>query len=471
MLSGVNIVILGAGRVGYQLAKQLIEENRDVAIIEKDPDRAKAVSEALDCLVVNDINRPAALKQADIEKAAYFVAVTDSDEVNLITCGIVANEFNVPCKIARVRNIDFESAEESSQHSFLGIDYVVNPEAELTRAITAAIERGAVSDIMLFEESDMQMRSTRVERDSVLVNRTIQELRSFINGEFLVVVVLRGADYIIPTAQTVIKENDKLYLLATEPDFTNIFSQIGKVFSPMERIVVMGGGRMGQYVVDYLLKDHKDPHSAFGRLFRRLVPVGGKKNITIIDSDSKVCQTLADRYPKAMVINSDISDERFEEDVYLTKADLVVTTTDNQELNIVNAVYAKTLGTRRTVALVNRSNFVHVASHLGVDVAISPVDSMVGTILKHIRRSNVRQVHNITGSSIDIIELSVVENSGVVGTKIKDIRLPADSLIISVTRDGQNIIPSAELTIRSNDHLITITHKESIPKLEEIFTE
>ena len=466
----MNIVILGAGRVGYQLAKQLVEENRDVAIIEKDPVRAKAVSEMLDCLVVNDVNRLDALKQAGIDKAEYFVAVTDSDEVNLITCGIVANEFNVPCKIARVRNIDY-TENEASSHSFLGIDYVVNPEAELTRAITAAIERGAVSDIMLFEESDMQMRSIRVDRDSVLNNRTIQELRAQISGEFLVVVVLRAGEYIIPTAQTAIKENVKLYLLATEPDFTSIFSQLGKVYSPMERIVVMGGGRMGQYVVDYLLKDQKSPHSAFGRFFRRFVPAAGRKDITIIESNPQICEALADQYPEVMVINSDISDEHFEDDEYLTKADLVVTTTENQELNIINAVYAKTLGTKRTVALVNRSNFVHVASHLGVDVAISPIASMVSTILKHIRGSNVRQVHNISGSSIDIIELSVEEHSSVVGTKIKDIKFPADSLIISVTRAGQSIIPSAELTIRSNDHLITIAHKESIPKLEEIFTE
>lgn len=467
----MNTVILGAGRVGYQLAKQLVEENRDVAVIEKDPKRAKFVSEILDCLVINeDGNRVEALHQAGIQKAHHFVAVTDSDEVNLITCGVVANEFEVPSKIARVRNIDYSSAHDS-QHSFLGIDYVVNPEVEVTRAITAAIEHGAVSDIMLFEESDMQLRSIRIEPDSLLNGKSIRELRDTVQGDFLVVVVLKGGEYLIPTSETKIQENDKLYLLSSQANFNAIFDQIGKVRTKLERIVVIGGRQMGEHVVEYLVKDQKEPHSLLGRLFRRFAPAGGPKSVTIIDNNYDVCKNLSEKFPKTLVMNAEISDEQFEAEEHLSKADLVVATTDNQELNIINAVYAKTLGTKRTVALVNRSNYVHVASSLGVDVAISPVDSMVSSILKHIRRSNVRRVHNISGSSIDIIELSVEQNSKAVGKPIKEVKLPPDSLIISVTRQGENIFPGAELAILGGDHLITIAHKESIPKLEEIFTE
>ena len=466
----MSIVVLGAGRVGYQLARHLVEENREVAVIEKDPKRAKFVSDSLDCLVVSEEgNRIASLEKANIHKARHFVAVTDSDEVNLIACGIVANQFHVPSKIARVRNIDY-SGSQATSHAFLGIDFVVNPEVEVTRAIAAAIDRGAVSDIMFFEESDLQMRSIRVEPESMLIGKTVGELRHTIHGDFLVMVIFRGNDNIIPTGTTRIMENDKLYLLATESDFESIFDQIGKKRLRLDRVVIIGGTRMGQQVAEYLLEGSKDTPSFMSRVFRRLKTTATGRNITIIDGDYKVCAALSDKFPNVLVLNSDVSDEHFEEDEYLARADLVVASTENQEANIINAVYAKTLGTKRTVALVNRSSYVHMASHLGIDVAISPVDSMVSTILKHIRRSNVRRVHNISGSSIDIIELSVEMSSETVGKQIKEIKLPPDSLIVAITRQGENIIPSGDLTVKSDDHLITIARKDSIPRLEELFT-
>ncbi len=471
----MDIVILGAGRVGFQLARQLVDENRDVAIIEKDPERAKRAADVLDCLVINEEgNRAGALKQAGIQRAQYFVGVTDSDEVNLITCGMVANQFHVPNQIARVLNPDYSGA-AASEHSFLGIDYINNPETEVTRAITTAIERGAVSDIMLFEESDLQIRSISIGADSVLNNRSVEEARDVLQASFLFVVVLRGSEYIIPTGEargeTRFRENDKLYLLATEPEFDKIFSRIGKARVSLDRIVITGGGRIGQQVIEHLLGEARRPHTLLGRLFRSVSHIRGRRKITVIESDYQTCKTISERFPEVLVLNSDISDERFEEDEQLSKADLLIATTENQELNIVSAVFAKGLGVKRTVALVNRAGYVHVASSMGIDVAISPVDSMVSAMLRHITKDNVRRVHSISGANIDIVELSVEPDSRVVGKKIREVKLPPDSLIIAVSREGSNIIPDADMSLRMADHLITIARKDSIPKLEEIFTQ
>lgn len=470
MVKSMSIVILGAGRVGYQLARHLVEENRDVAVIEKDPRRAKFVSDSLDCLVVaEEGNRIDALKNAGIQRAEHFVAVTDSDEINLITCGIAANEFHVPSKIARVRNIDYTGM-ETTGHSFLGIDFVVNPEIEVAQAITAAIERGAVSDIMFFEQSQMQMRSIRISQDSIMAGKTVWQMREVLQGDFLVMVLLRGSDYIIPSGNTMVLENDKLYLLATEDMFEKIFNQLGRKRLRLDRVVVVGGSGMGEKVVRYLLERESVAPGFVNRLFRRLKSATAGKNITVIDDDHETCRTLSQKYPELLVLNADISDEDFEEEEHLARADLIVAATKNQELNIINAVYAKTLGTKRTVALVNKSSYVHMANHLGIDVAISPVDSMVSTILRHIRRSNVRRVYNISGSSIDIIEFSVEAMSSIIGKQIRDIKLPADSLIVTITRNGESFIPHGENTIESNDHLITIARKDSIPALETLFT-
>lgn len=465
----MHVVILGAGSVGFQLAKQLIEEHKNVVLIEKDPEKAKYAATLLDCMVINEVGTNLdTLRKGGIQKADYFISVTDSDEMNMIACGMVSGESKVPYKIARVRNIDYTGA-SMLEEPFMGIDYIVNPEIEVARAIADVVERGAVSDIMFFEKTGLQMRSITVNAGSPFNNKSIEEIKKVIRISFLVAAILRNNGYIIPSGDIRIMENDKLYLIATESDFEGIFAQIGKNRMSLNKIVIVGGSRIGQYVVEDLLQRQKRRFPFFSRLMRSFKPIG-KRKITIIDSNYENCKFLADRFPEALIIHADLSDEKFSEEEQFSDADLVIATTDNQELNIVNAIYAKTLGTRRTIALVNKSNYLHIASNLGIDVTISPIDSMVNTILKHISKGNIQSVHSISGGKIEVIELTVAESSKMAGKKIRDTRLALSSLIISVTRNGKDIIPTGEIMIQQGDHLIIIARKDAVPKLEEIFT-
>ncbi len=413
-------------------------------------------------------NNLATLERAGIEKADYFISVTDSDEVNIIACGMVAGQYNVPVKIARVRNIDYSSNQMLSKPLF-GIDYIVNPEIEVANAIVSAVERGAVSDIMFFEKSGLQLRSLTVTTGSPFSGKTIEQIKKSLQLDFLVAVILRCNSYLIPSGDIRIMDGDKLYIIASEPDFETIFSQIGKRRTELNKIVIIGGSRIGQRVAERFMQRDRSHVSFLRRLVRPHRP-SGKRRINIIDSDYNTCKLLSNRFPEALVLNADISDEKFSEDEHLSDADLVVATTENQELNIVNAVYAKTLGPKRAIALVNKSNYVHIASSLGIDVAISPVDSMVNTILKYISRENVRSVHNISGADIDVIEVSVDKNSRICGKQVKEIKLPPSSLILSVTRDHRDIIPDGGMTIEAGDYMIIITRKESVPKLDKVFT-
>jgi len=468
-LSGMNVVILGAGRVGFRLAKQLIEEDKNIVLIEKDPEKARQAADLLDCLVLNEAgNNLITLRKAGTGKADYFIGVTDSDEVNMIACGMVSSEFPVPNKIARIRNIDYSSI-TMIQRSFPGIDYFVNPEIEASKAIIRAVEHGAVSDVVFFEKSDLQMRSITVGGGSVFNNTSIEEIKKIVQTNFLVAVILRDDFSIIPRGDSVVRENDRLYLIATEESFEKIFSQVGKSIMKPNKIVLIGGSRIGRYVAEHFIHPPKRVFSMFARLLRRFGRVT-KRKINIIDSDHENCRMLADRFPEALVINADISDEGFSEEEQLSDADLVIAVTDNQELNIINAVYAKSLGAKRSIALVNKSKYVNIASNLGIDVAISSVDSMVDSILKYIRNSNIRSVYSISGGKVEVIELSVVLSSRIVGKKIKEIRLPKDSLILSVSRESKDIIPDGDLSLQSGDHLIVITRKESVPKIEQLVT-
>ena len=458
-------VILGAGNVGFNLAKQLIGESMDVALIEKDPKRAERASRLLDCIVINEVGtKLSTLIEAGIENASYFIGITDSDEINMIACAMVANNFNVPCKIARVRNADYTGT-SGMQQQFLGIDYVVNADIEVARSITSAVERGAVSDIVFFKNTDLQMRSITVDADSVVNNKSLEQIRRLMREHFLVAGVIRQNEYIIPSGTFKILENDKLYLVAGETEFSRIFPHLGKDTVALNKITLVGGNRIGQYVTESLLADQKRRFPVLSRIFRSMK--SPSRQVNIIERDYENCRILSEMFENAMVIHADISDENFSEEEYFADADLVIATTDNQELNIVNAVYAKTLGVERTIALVNRSHYVNIATSLGIDVVISPVSSMVNTILKYINESGTRTVHNITGGDIDVLEITVDHESKIAEKKINELKLPAGSLIVSLTRNGENIIPSGNITIREGDSMIVIAQKESLPKTVE----
>ncbi|MCL1865593.1 MAG: Trk system potassium transporter TrkA [Spirochaetes bacterium] len=447
----MNIVILGAGVVGYQIASQLISEGHNVAIIEKNSERARYIDAHLDCIVLNDEgNSFLTLKKAGIEKADCFLSVVDSDEVNMIACGIVESEFNVPIKIARVRNIDYSRA-KIFEKSFLGIDFVVNPEVETARQIANSVALGAMSDVMLFEKSDVEIRNYQVNSKSFFKNKNLIEIRKTINpgGKFLITGIVRENNFIIPTGNTTILEDDIIYIIASRKTLTKLFIETGKKSVSIDKILIIGGGRIGFLVTKYLIRT-------------------GVK-ITIIDPNYETCRTLTEKYPDVLIINADISDETIFEEENLSAHDLIITTTDNQELNILNAAYGKNMGIGRAIAVVNHPNYMLISNKLGIDVTVSPRNSTVDAIIKYIRKGEIRSVHTLFGNSAEVIEFSIQDNSEIIGIPIKDIKIPPDSLILTVVRNKVNEIPDGNFVVLNGDRVITIVKRESIQALEKVF--
>ena len=464
----MKIVILGAGIVGFQIAKQLIDENKNVVIIDRDMRVARHASNYLDCMVVNDEgNNIEVLNKAGVDKADYFIAVTDSDELNMISCGLVSSAFEVPFKIARVRNLEY-SRTQILESPFLGIDYIVNPEIEASKVITRSIEYGALGDILFFEKTRFQMRNITISGNSSFVNKTLQEIKSSTRIDFLIAFILRDNSYVIPSGDTIIQEHDNLYLVATKENLEKLFIQTGKLEIKLNKIVIVGGGRIGSYIADYLLQKQKSDLSFFNRFTRSLVQKW-KKNVVIIEKDLRKCDLLSERFPDVLILNEDISNEGVYEAGQFLDYDLMVTATDNQELNIVTAVYAKTLGIKRTIAVVNKNSYINIASNLGIDVTVSQKNSMVNSILKLIRRGNIRNIYSFLDGMVEVMELSV-DNSEISGSKIEEIKLPPQTIIVSLTRGNQNILPDGNCIIKNGDYIIVIARKESISKIENIFT-
>lgn len=466
----MNIIILGAGRTGFSLAQRLIHEDKHVVLIEQDREKADYADSKLDCKVINDSgNNLEVLKLAEAAKAKFFIALTESDEINMIACALVSSEFKDIETVARVRNIEYFNSQILS-HRFLGIDHVINPEIEVAKKIVKTIDQGARSEIMSFDNPNYQMWDYTIGKSSYFDKKSIAKVRSDFSEKFLIVSILRDDDYIIPTGASVLLENDQIYILSTKEGFEEIFKKDGKPQRPINSLLLIGGGKTGRYVADALFDNNSEQKSIF-RKISTLFKGGNSRSIHFVEEDYKKCKLLAERYPNALVTHADISDEGFLEEEKLDGYDLMVNITGNQELNLISGIYGKKLGVKRVISIVKKSGYKNISKYLDLDVTISKDDSVVGSILKIVRHGDVLSVHTISDSDLEAIEFLVEKSSGVDGKKIMDIKLPKDNLIMLISRDQESFIPTGDTVVSSGDHIVVMSTKWSLKKLEALFSE
>jgi trk/ktr system potassium uptake protein len=464
------IVILGAGRVGYMLARQLIDEGKNIALIELNSERAKISTNNLDCLVINASGTNLeTLKKSGIQKADAFISVTNSDEINMIACGIVANEFAKPITIARVRNVDYVDTKLLDK-SILGIDYIINPDIEASQAILRAVKHGAISDVLQFENSSLEMRDLPLGRDSVFINRPLKLVRKELDIEFLISVIIRNNQSIIPNGETVLLENDRVYLLSTEDVFVEIYTLEKLGDKEINKILIVGGGDVGTNIVEGILKQNDDVPNILGKL-KHILRIKKRNKIHIIDKNYERTKFLAERFPQALVTCQDITEEGVLEDSELLNNDLIISATGNHELNIITGSYAKSLGIKKAISLVTKDSYRNLAHNLNLDVTVSRNTTVVSSILKILRKGNIKNVYALSGGRLEVIEFSVSDNSGFIGKELSEIKLPKNTLIILISRGEETIIPYGHLEVEVNDHIAIITERESIKKLEGLLSE
>lgn len=446
----MNIVIVGAGEVGTHIASQLVAEQKDVVIIEKDPGCAAKASNMLDCLVVTgEGSNVDVLRQAGAENADIFIAATSIDEVNMISCFVAGSAFNTPIKIARVRNVDYMRG-GLLKNSSIGIDYLVNPEIEAAFDIVQTVLHGASSGIFAFQGTNAQLRDFLVKDDSIFNGVFVKDIRSLIDQNFIIAGVLRNEMLHIPKGDFQILTGDHIYIVALGKSFNKILTRAGMTVDKLKRIVLVGGGLIGKHIAGMLIEDGKD--------------------VRIIEKDYERCKELSALYPEATVINGNISDQDVFEEENIAYTDAIITTTQSEELNILAGVYAKSKGVKRAVALIDKLNYTTLATNLGIDSCISAKLSSVDAILKFIRKGNIKNVYTIFEGQAEAIEFIVGgSNHNIVGKKIMDLKLPAGCLIITVQRHRKTIIPTGSFVIEEGDSLIIFVAHDEISRLEELF--
>lgn len=443
------IVITGAGSVGFQLAKNLIADNKDVILIEKDDERARNVAAQLDCMVIHgSASSISVLLRANITKADFFISVTESDELNMITCGIVSSMFQVTHKIARVRNIEYINNTIMTEQ-FLHIDYIVNPETEVAMEIEEIIRHGARSGLISFEKAGVKLRSILAEKVPPLIDKKLREVRSLISEDFLIGAIEREGKLVIPDGNTTITGGDTIYFISSDKALESLMSHSGKGMGTIRKVMIIGGSRLGGNIISRLSRN-----KSF--------------SITVVEKDYISCKKLAEHFPDILILHANVQDESFFDDEDLSAYDLIICVTDNQEVNILTTLYAKRRRSSiRTITLMTNNNFAELARSLGIDAIVCPNNSSVDSILKFLRRGTISSVKSIFNGEAELLEFSYPPGSDPI--PVKDLRMPKGSLILAITRNGERLHPSGDLLIEPNDTLLVITNKNAITRIESIF--
>jgi trk system potassium uptake protein len=448
----MKVVILGAGRRGTLLARRLIQEKRDVVIIESDPKKAADALSKLDCMVVigSGTDREK-LREAEIEKADSFIAVTDSDEVNLVACGIVENLCSRVNTVAAIRNLSYTGS-DGLPETVLGINYIVNPEAEAARSIFTAIERGIFSDAISFEKCNLILYNIHIPQQSKFSGKDVQTLRKSLKANFVIAAIKRNNDGIVPSGGTVIYPGDTISLVASETDMEIIFKLLGQEKTKTKKIAIVGGSKIARFLL-------------------RNFSSAKRKNFVLIEQDGDVCERFASIFPELLVVKSDITEETIFEDERLDTFNLLLALTDNDELNIITASYAKRVGIDRSIALIkNNNNYIRLAKHLDIDSVISVSEATVDSLMKYLRGSHVSSVHSLFEGLFEVFEFTISEGMSVAGKKLKDINMKNKGIIAGIsTFDGQNIIPTGEYKLHPGDTLLVTAGRQALGNIQSIF--
>jgi trk system potassium uptake protein TrkA len=474
----VRVIIVGAGFTGTQLARYLIQEKYDVSLIEPNEEKARHASNRLDCLVLHDEgNNLAVLEEAGIAKADALVCVTESDEINMIICGLAASRYPDVMKIARVSNDDYMKIDSSELRGtgILGIDRFIHSDIEATKAVLNALSHGAQGNILRFQGTQYELGSVNIKKGSVFDGLSLLDFHSFVEEEGLIALVERGQECFLPSGTTVLCPGDLIHIISRGENIDQIFQLAGRTETSLNHIGIVGGGRLGALIAEELLAHNdnsgnlkKPKGKGLPSLIKSLIPKS-RRSVTIIEKDYQLCKDLSAKFPSALILNEDISDESFIAEERLGDLDLIITTTDNQDLNIIAAIYLKSLGVRRAIALVLSPGHKTIALQLGVDVAIPLKSVVVDSILSHLMGRGITDVHNIGDGSVSIIKLGIGEESPAVEKKIKEYHLPQNILVMLVNRGETSFIPQGDYIFKAGDKIVLIVKNGNEVELEKYF--
>ncbi|MFH1950751.1 MAG: Trk system potassium transporter TrkA [Pseudomonadota bacterium] len=446
----MKIIIVGAGEVGFHIARRLSEESQDVVLIDKDPQQIKRVGENLDVhAFLGSGTSPRILKDAGVIDADMLVAATDIDEINLMAC-LVAKFLNpYLLKVARVRNEEYLQEGELFWKDLLGIDHVINPQSEMVNTIQNVMEVPGASEVIDFVGGRVKLIGFFIAKDSPFAGH---KLLSFgeLRGRILVGAIVRGDQVLIPHGEDVILAGDLVYVVARNTELSQTLEFLDIKQETSRRVIIVGGGRTG---------------AALAKRMDR-----AKISAKIIEKDSDKCAGLSETLEHVIVINGDGTDKGLLEEENIGDVDFLVAVTGDEASNILMSLLAKGLGAKKTVTRVSKLSYIPLMSAIGIDTVVSPRLSAVRAILQHIRPGKIISVAPLKGELAEAIEAEALETSDIVNIPLSKVKMPKGAIVGAIVREDKIIIPRGDSVIKPKDHLIIFALQAVIPKLEKLLT-
>jgi trk system potassium uptake protein TrkA len=459
-------VILGAGQVGSTVAESLVSEANDITVVDIEPLRLQKLQDRLDLrTVTGNAAHPTVLEQAGARDADLLLAVTQSDETNLVACKLAATLFNIPTKIARIRSTDYLSHPEIFSSRNFAVDHSICPEQILCDSIVKLLEFPESLQVLEFAGGKVSLVAVRAFHGGPLVGRQIQYLREHMpQVDTRVAAIFRHDSPIVPEGTTVIEAGDEVFFLAATGNIRNVLRELRRMDTPVRRVMIGGGGNIG----------------------RRLAKaIEGRYEVKIIEHNKAGAERLAAELDRTLVLAGDATDEELLEAEHVGDMDVYCALTNDDETNIMSSLLAKQRGARKVIALINRSSYVNLLQAGQIDIAIAPAQSTIGALLAHVRRGDCVAAHSLRRGAAEALELIAHgdrKSSRVIGRPIGELQLPRGMTIGAIARqreqagsiaqngDHEILMAHHDTVIENGDHVIVfVVNKSLVPKVEKLF--
>ncbi|UZE29191.1 Trk system potassium transporter TrkA [Pseudomonas asplenii] len=450
----MKIIILGAGQVGGTLAEHLASEANDITVVDTDGERLRNLGDRLDIRTVQGrASFPTILRQAGADDADMLVAVTNSDETNMVACQVAHTLFHTPTKIARVRESAYLTRNELFDNDAIPVDVLISPEQVVTNYIKRLIETPGALQVIDFAEGKAQLVAIKAYYGGPLVGQQLRQLREHMpNGDTRVAAIFRRDRPIMPRGDTVIEADDEVFFIAAKAHIRAVMSEMRRLDESNKRIVIAGGGQIGERLAE---------------------AIESRYQVKIIEMNAARCRQLSDTLDSTVVLQGSASDRDLLMEENINDADLFLALTNDDEANIMSSLLAKRMGAKKVMTIINNPAYVDLIQGGDIDIAISPQLATIGTLLAHVRRGDIVSVHSLRRGAAEAIEAIAhgdMNSSKVIGRAIENIAMPPGTTIGAIIRDEEVLIAHDDTVIQAGDHVILfLVDKKHIRDVEKLF--
>ncbi len=458
----MNIIICGAGRVGFTIAKQLSEQGHSITVIDTSSEDIQKIDDALDVkAIVGKATYPTILEKANAAETDMIIAVTRNDEINMVICQIAFSIFNIPKKIARIRSQDYLNPKFTKVYNKenLPIDVIISPELEIAKSIQRKLEAPGALDSVPFADNKIRLLEILINDGCSLINIKLKDLtKKYPNLDANVIGIIRDDKFLIPKKEDEIRKNDKIYVIINSSQTAETLEAFGHTEKVSKKILIVGGGNIGF------------------NLAKNIEETLDAARVKIVEKDKERAEFLASELNNTIVINGNGLDEEVLAEANLEEAETVLALTNDDEDNLMVSVLVekfakdeKEIEDKRTMALVNKPNYSLLQDSLKIDDLIDPRMNTVSSILKHVHKGTIETAYTIMNGEYEVIEAEIIETSELINKELKNSNLPDEVRIGAVLRADKIIIPRSDFVFLKEDKVVFLANKDSISVVENIF--